>query len=633
MSRVKQVLALAVAGLALMPAVARADATADAATAARKALNLGTLTAMPSGSTAYRTIDGFGSEMDALAAANPGLVAAKIAPYTTLEGRQTKFLEITNNVDNVNDGKPVFYLMGAIHGNESAAGEDDLEFAYDVVAQSKSNPAVKALLDHVRLIDMPVVNPDGWAHNRRANCHSVTPPTPPATCPTSSSQGVDMNRNYPFGWGSKWGVSVAQRGSGPGSEPEVRNTMWIVQNHQVVDLVTTHTNERAIFYPQLDPGAGPTPELNLGYDALAQSLGEATNKGYTNVRDSFDDYPTSGETIDWAYYATRSLALTMELVGAVQGCPQSRPNYLNCTMADYTGSPPAAASTAQKSTFTGHAVRDAFYQALVYASLPAGHSLITGTAPPGATLKISKDFNLFTAPVVTDDTGNTTTPPIAVPTHLESSLTVPASGHFTWDVNPSIRATPAFRADGEVRGPNGFLNESYTVTCTAPDGTLLETNHITVDRGQLANMSLCTPGGASGTVPATLSLTLGPAASFNTFTPGQTKTYTATQSASVISTAGDALLSVADTSPVATGHLVNGAFSLPEPLQARGLKADTQGTAPNNIGSGLNLLTWSAPVSNDAVTVEFSQLIKSTDALRTGTYAKTVTFTLSTTNP
>ena len=33
--------------------------------------------------------------------------------------------------------------------------------------------------------------------------------------------------------------------------------MWIVQNHQVVDLVTTHTNERAIFYPELDVGAGP----------------------------------------------------------------------------------------------------------------------------------------------------------------------------------------------------------------------------------------------------------------------------------------------------------------------------------------------------------------------------------------
>jgi hypothetical protein len=145
-----------------------------------------------------------------------------------------------------------------------------------------------------------------------------------------------------------------------------------------------------------------------------------------------------------------------------------------------------------------------------------------------------------------------------------------------------------------------------------------------------------TNGGVSGTVPATLSLTLGNATPLGPFTAGQTKDYTATMAANVISSAGDALLSVADPSSNATGHLVNGAFSLPSALQARGTKADTTGTAFNDVGSSaspLNLLTWSAPVSNDPVTIEFKQHIGSTDPLRTGTYSKTLTFTLSTTNP
>ena len=38
-------------------------------------------------------------------------------------------------------------------------------------------------------------------------------------------------------------------------------------------------------------------------------------------------------------------------------------------------------------------------------------------------------------------------------------------------------------------------------------------------------------------------------------------------------------------------------------------------------------------VPNDAVALQFSQLIKANDALRTGAYSKTLTFTLSTTNP
>jgi hypothetical protein len=60
-------------------------------------------------------------------------------------------------------------------------------------------------------------------------------------------------------------------------------------------------------------------------------------------------------------------------------------------------------------------------------------------------------------------------------------------------------------------------------------------------------------------VPATLSLslTLGAPASFGAFTPGVSDDYTASTTANVISTAGDAALTVSD-----PGHLANGAFTL-----------------------------------------------------------------------
>ena len=46
-----------------------------------------------------------------------------------------------------------------------------------------------------------------------------------------------------------------------------------------------------------------------------------------------------------------------------------------------------------------------------------------------------------------------------------------------------------------------------------------------------------------------------------------------------------------------------------------------------------SLLTYANPTSNDAVTISFQQPIGATDALRTGSYSKTLTFTLSTTAP
>ena len=90
-----------------------------------------------------------------------------------------------------------------------------------------------------------------------------------------------------------------------------------------------------------------------------------------------------------------------------------------------------------------------------------------------------------------------------------------------------------------------------------------------------------------------------------------THDYTAATTANVISSAGDAALTVSD-----PGRLMNGAFALPSALEVSFSKS-----------------TWTGPVANDPVTIAFKQHVGATDPLRTGSYAKTLTFTLSTTNP
>lgn len=143
-------------------------------------------------------------------------------------------------------------------------------------------------------------------------------------------------------------------------------------------------------------------------------------------------------------------------------------------------------------------------------------------------------------------------------------------------------------------------------------------------------------GDVGGSVAPTLALALGAPGSFGNFVPGVGATYNASTTASVISSAGEGQLSVSDPSTTATGRLVNGTFALPQPLEA--MAASSAGTggafAPlSTSGAPLGLLTYSGPVSNDAVTLSFRQAIGANDALRTGTYAKTLTFTLSTTAP
>ncbi len=73
---------------------------------------------------------------------------------------------------------------------------------------------------------------------------------------------------------------------------------------------------------------------------------------------------------------------------------------------------------------------------------------------------------------------------------------------------------------------------------------------------------------------------------------------------------------------------------MPQALKARATNAANPNTAFADVSANpLTLLSYPGPISNDAVSLQFQQAISSTDPLRTGQYAKTLTFTLSTTSP
>ncbi|HWK29698.1 MAG TPA: CocE/NonD family hydrolase [Solirubrobacter sp.] len=201
-------------------------------------------------------------------------------------------------------------------------------------------------------------------------------------------------------------------------------------------------------------------------------------------------------------------------------------------------------------------------------------------------------------------------------------ITAPDVNVYTSDLNGTTVSFSPSASDTQDPSPaltcdktsgSTFPIGATTVNCTATDANGNATSKsfvITVA------YSASAPGDVNGTVPATLALTLGAPASFGAFTPGVAQTYTASTVATVTSSAGDATLSVDDPSADHPGHLVNGAFALPSALGGLGV-----------------VKTYDGPVSNDAATVTFTQAIGASDALRTGAYSKTLTFTLSTTNP
>ena len=144
------------------------------------------------------------------------------------------------------------------------------------------------------------------------------------------------------------------------------------------------------------------------------------------------------------------------------------------------------------------------------------------------------------------------------------------------------------------------------------------------------------------TTPPTLNLTLGTPTAFSPFIPGLAPDYASTMTATVLSTAGDATLSVADPSrdgdrPPGQRHVL-----AQTPLQVSATSTlRTQGSRSRSRAGGPGRRLRAAVDAPDLRPrrparrrdADFKQTIAGTEALRTGAYAKTLTFTLSTATP
>jgi hypothetical protein len=197
---------------------------------------------------------------------------------------------------------------------------------------------------------------------------------------------------------------------------------------------------------------------------------------------------------------------------------------------------------------------------------------------------------------------------------------------YAWEFSDGGTATGASVSHTYLSAGNG-VPPTAKLTVTYADG---QTSSKTID----VPVATTVPTQVSANVSKTLGFTLGAPASFGSFVPAVPNSYMAATTGNVVSTLPDATLSVVDGSAVSPGYLVNTGTPLAQPLKARATNsANTQTVFANISGSPLTLLSYTAPVSNNAVALQFQQSIGANDALKAGQYSKTLTFTLSTTSP
>ena len=462
---------LVLAGTAMTFPVA---ASAQNPAAARDTTPPLTTSPLPTGRVTYRTLTEVNLELEQLAARHPDRVMRVALPHRTVLGQTVYALEIARDVRNA-VGKPVFVMTGLHHSREWPTVDLTMEFVHDILKNDGADARITALLDRVRLIVVPVVNPDGYELSRtllneqkRKSCRVVDGVGATfAECanPLNRNKGVDLNRNYGAFWGGS-GANIevdggSYRGPAPFSEPEIQNMRDLFNAHQVVVALSNHTPDAKVLRVPSAPEE-PVPADVEAYDALAQALGGDLKweaGPWTKIY-----YAASGTMEEYAYYSAGTFAFTFENTPGQRGF---HPAY-SFVVDQYFGT----------GAYPGSSARAAFLRLYESAADPALHSVLEVRAPAGATLTLRKQFSIESSRVIQADSSRAAA--IAIPTTLSSTLKVPAGrDRVTWHVNPSVRPSQHAQA---------HLSEAWTVTCALNGAT--KSVNVTVTRGKSAEVDL-----------------------------------------------------------------------------------------------------------------------------------------------
>jgi Zinc carboxypeptidase len=245
----------------------------------------------------------------------------------SLEGRDIWAIRMTQGARGLPLGaRPAVLYQATTHAREWISTEVGMRLLKWFVAERRAeNPEIVETLETTELWFVPVLNPDGyeytftterlWRKNLRDNDGNNV---------IDSSDGVDLNRNYPEHWnydeeGSSSVISSqTYRGTAPASEPETEADIGLIENMADFKFaVSYHSFGQLLLYTQGWQTLTPSADDPI-YVALSGTDDDPAIEDF-NPGVGADLYTTNGEFTDWAHGEADVLAWTPELSEGCEG--------------------------------------------------------------------------------------------------------------------------------------------------------------------------------------------------------------------------------------------------------------------------------------------------------------------------
>ncbi len=230
----------------------------------------------------------------------------------SLQGRSIWAIKISAQANIHSPNKPVVLFNGMHHAREVMGPEVALDIIETLLTNYGKNNKITHWVDSTEIWVMPMFNVDGnnivwnednmWRKNARDNF------------------GVDINRNYPYAWGSCNGSSAFKhaqdyRGTAPASEPETKVMMNLVKEIRPVFDISYHSYSELVIYPM-----GCDGKRTQNADVVEKIGKEMGSKlGYTAGTAWETLYSVDGSDIDWMYSEYQVIPYVIEVNSSKDG--------------------------------------------------------------------------------------------------------------------------------------------------------------------------------------------------------------------------------------------------------------------------------------------------------------------------
>ena len=241
-------------------------------------------------------------ELDAMAAQYPNLITLKapISTFLTIENRPIYYVKISDNAS-VNETEPKVLYTSVHHAREPLSMSESIFYMWYLLENYQTNLEVKYLVDNTQMFFVPCINPDGYVYNETTNPNGGGMHRKNRRNVGTTNKGVDLNRNYSYGWGTT-GISMnvnndTYPGTGAFSEQETQAMRWLVQNHNFVSAFNAHTFGNTLLYPIGTTAA----EFADHHDYLTDLSSHMVEMNGYFAQKSSGLYAASGDSDDFMY--------------------------------------------------------------------------------------------------------------------------------------------------------------------------------------------------------------------------------------------------------------------------------------------------------------------------------------------